>query len=66
MGTWQVFMRDNRGVLGMVEQITLQRFSSEKDVVLSEFLFHLAKMNPTSHGYKFIFKVMTNTRDYIP
>lgn len=57
---WQAFTRDNSKVLGMAEQINFQRFSSEKNVVLLEILFNLSKMNSTSHGYRFVFKMMTN------
>lgn len=53
-------MRDNSKVLGMAEQINFQRFSSEKNVVLFEILLHLAKMNSTSHGYRYVFEMMTN------
>lgn len=43
----------------MAEQINFQRFSSEKNVVLFE-MFHLAKINSTSHSYRYVFEMMTN------
>lgn len=52
---WQALMRDNSKVLGMAEKI-----SSEKNVVLFEILLHLTKMNSTSHGYRYVFEMMTN------